>query len=868
MMKALDELNEAQRKAVIETEGFIRLTAGAGSGKTRTLVTRYLYLTDMIGIDPDNILCFTFTRKAAEEMKKRIAENSSMQMEGSRISTYHGFCHSVIREDGNRLHLRREFEIIDESEQEKIFRQIYEDLGLTLKDGELADLNRSLSIYKSNTNYIQWFEGLNTRSYQENLLAFDGELNKILSNPNYRMELDEITRFSSTLSHYLSRQLKDTRFDFSDLLNLTLHLFVNDSYVLEKWQNRMQYIMVDEFQDSSLREQMLLTYLSGKYKNLFVVGDPDQSIYSFKGGDINVFLDFTKTFPNVQDLYLNENYRSTKQIVDLSNELIAKNTNRLDKRSIAKRDKGEPITHFHCKTDKQEMEFIINKIQEIIDQKKYTWKNIAIILRTHRSKKSLEQALVKAGFPYNIADGIKFYARKEIQQAIAYIKMLQSDDNDALMLTINTPKRRVGENLLNAIRQVADKQLCSYYQALKHLKATAHPEFTKTHADDYIQTIDWLRTRLDTPLSTLVSDLLRSAGYLQWLHQGANQSRIDNVEDLLDSIRLLEHRRQQPVSLAEYLQIVEEFTRTADEDEKKDEIQIMTIHSSKGLEFKVVFLPFFNDGLIPNAKSLSNIKLLEEERRLSYVAITRAEDVLFITDSEGQTERGSTKKPSRFLFDFDRSQIIEPKPINPELVQQFIQTFQKKEKLLSINETENRKVGDIVIHKVFGKGKIISITDKNYGIKFDIHEEIRSISKHIPLQDELSQNVVANSVEPLAENILLREEIKVSLEVSDNQFVEETSSFQQHSMNENENPVTFQKTALSQAPNPASTDAQTNLAEISNIYLNKQNTVEHPLWGTGFIKLQENTYYEIYFPEIKEIKYFEFDSKAIKHNYH
>lgn len=868
MMKALDELNDAQRKAVVATEGFIRLTAGAGSGKTRALVTRYLYLTDLIGIDPDNILCFTFTRKAAEEMKKRIAENSSMQMEGSRISTYHGFCHGVIREDGNRLHLKKEFEIIDENEQEKIFRQIYEDLGLTLKDGELADLNRSLSVYKSNSNYIQWFEGLNTRSYQENLLAFAGQLNKILSNPNYRMELDEITRFSSTLSHYLSRQVKDTLFDFSDLLNLTLHLFANDSYVLEKWQNRMQYIMVDEFQDSSLREQMLLTYLSGKYKNLFVVGDPDQSIYSFKGGDINVFLDFTKTFPTAQDLYLNENYRSTQQIVDLSNQLIAKNTNRLDKQSIAKRDKGEPITHFHCKSDKQEMEFIINKIQEIIDQKNYSWKNIAIILRTHRSKKPLEQALVKAGFPYNIADGIKFYARKEVQQAIAYIKMLQSDDNDALLLTINTPKRRVGENLLNVIKQVADKHLCSYYQALKYLQATAHPEFTKTQADDYIRTIDWLRTRLDTPLSTLVSDLLRNSGYLQWLHQGANQSRIDNVEDLLDSIRLLEHRRQQPVSLAEYLQIVEEFTRTADEDEEKNEIQIMTIHSSKGLEFKVVFLPFFNDGLIPNAKSLSNIKLLEEERRLSYVAITRAEDVLFITDSEGQTERGSTKKPSRFLFDFDRSQIIEPKPINPELIQQFIQTFQKNEKLLSINETENRKVGDIVIHKVFGRGKIISITDKNYDIKFDIHEGNRTIGKHIPLQAEFSQNVVTNSVEPIVENMSSREEVKAKPEVAETQIIKELSSFQQNSISENEKSSPIQNINLIQTPMSISTESQPNFENIPNSYQTTQNTVDHPLWGIGFIKSHENIGYEIYFPEINETKYFMADSKAIKLNKH
>ena len=860
------KLNAAQREAVETIDGYIRLTAGAGSGKTRALVTRYIYLAEELGIDPDNILCITFTRKAADEMKKRIAESSSIQLEGSRISTYHGFCYGVIREDGTRLHLKKEFEIIDENEQEKIFRAIYEEKNLTLKDGELKSLNGALSLYKSNNDYIQWFEGLHSRSYQENLLAFDGELNRVLANPNFRMELDEITRFSSAISHYLARQVKNSQYDFNDLLNLTLHLFETDDYVRTKWQNRMQYIMVDEFQDSTPKEQMLLHYLSQYHKNLFVVGDPDQSIYSFKGGDINVFLDYLKSFPNVKDLYLNENYRSTKNIVDLSNELIEKNLNRLYKKSIAIRDLGKPVTHFHSKTDKQEMEFLVTEIKKIIDEGIYSWKNIAILLRTHRSKKPLEQALVKAGYPYNIADGIKFYARKEIKQAIAYIKMLKEDNDDAFLLTINTPKRRVGENLINLIKQVSDKELCSYYQALKYLANNQHPEYLKTQANEYIKTIDWLRTRKETQLSTLVNDLLRNSGYLLWLRQGVNENRVDNVDDLIDSIRLLENRKQQPVDLDEYLEMIDEFSRVAEEDEEKNEIQIMTIHSSKGLEFKVVFLPFFNDGVIPNAKSLSNIAYLEEERRLAYVAITRAEDLLYITESEGFSERGSTKKPSRFLFDFDRNQISEPKPINSKLIEQYTNLFKNNETVLKVNQNNDRNIGDIVNHKVFGRGIIISITDKNYEIKFDKYDSNRNISKQIELEivaniDE-SKKIVSNNHISNEESYDLAPQ---DIEYNDANEVSKINTLALSSLancENSQNDVVIEKENFK---NSTFEKGSKSSSIVDYVSVSSEAMVEHPLWGIGSIINQTDSHYEIRFPEIDQVKSIPINSESLKY---
>lgn len=815
----LDELNESQRKAVETTEGYIRLTAGAGSGKTRALVSRYLYLTDIDGISPDNILCITFTRKAADEMKKRIRDISTTNLEGALISTYHGFCYKVIREDAHRLHLKKEFEIIDDNKLEKTFRDIYKDLNLTIKDGELKYLQKALFEYKSKFSYVTKMTGLSNCTYAENVLNFNHQLTNLLSQPNYRYLADEISRYSGILGHYLARQVEYANYDFFDLLEFTLHLFETDPYVLDKWQSRLEYIMVDEFQDSSPRENTLISYLAGKHQNLFVVGDPDQSIYSFKGGDISVFLDFNKNYPDVIDLQLYENYRSTEQIVEVSNQLISRNEIRIDKSSIPKRGKGEDVTHFHCKKDKQEMQFIVDEINKIIKEKKYqakdknipySWKNIAVIVRSHRSKKPIETAFVKAGFPYAIADGIKFYAKKEIQTAIAYIKMIENDYNESFLKSIKEPKRRVGEILLKKVEQTSDLKLCSYYEALKYLQQTNDPDFNKTSAREYIEVIEFMRTtKSSTKLSTLIHNVLRASGYLNYLREGTNEQRIINVEDLIDSVLQLEIRRQQDVPLSEYIDILNEHTREADEE--KDEIQIMTIHSSKGLEFKAVFLPHFNDGSLPNAKSLSDRIKLEEDRRLAYVAFTRAEDLLYITESEGLTERGSNKIPSRFLFDFDRSLLNEPFPLPQKFIESLLKEFSQSSGD-PIAQCE-LNIGDKVKHHKFGIVTIKAVTDANYIIQFgDPPIKERTISKNYQfLTDDFKS--VNFSLEKNSTNH--------NLQVSD-------------------------------------------VSDVSDGSAIHHNSVQHPLWGIGFITSSNESYFQIRFPEINETKEIPKSSKAIK----
>lgn len=885
-------LNEAQRQAVETTEGFIRLTAGAGSGKTRALATRYVYLTDMLGVDPDNILCITFTRKAAEEMKNRIASSSTLQAEGSRISTYHGFCHSVIKEDGHRMHLKKEFNVLGESEQEKLLRKIYREQLLTIKDGEMKKINHVFGYYKSRRDYVRFFDGMHSRTFDDNVSLFSDHLLPVLKDPKLVLTAEEINRFCAILSHYLAHQVRDSSFDFMDLMYFTLYLFSHDEHVLHKWQDRLQYIMVDEYQDSSRIEEELIKYISKLHQNLFVVGDPDQAIYSFKGGDIDVFLDFGKTFDMSHDLLLTENYRSTSNIVNLSNELVQKNLNRIDKVSTPTRVEGSKPIHFHCKKDDQEMDYIVDKIKGVIDSKKYSYKDIAVILRTHRSKKPIEQAFVKAGYPYTIADGLKFYAKSEIKIAIAYIRMLLESDNDSFALTVNVPSRRVGEVLNQRIEQTADTNLCGFYEALKILQSNSDPIFLRTQSDEYIDAIEFMRSRVGKEsLSTLVSDILRMSGYLRYLREGANQAKIDNVEDLIESVRLLEERRQQEVSLEEYIQIIDEFTREAEEDEEKNEIQIMTMHSSKGLEFKVVFLPLFNDGNIPSSKSTSDPRKLEEERRLAYVAFTRAEDILIISDSEGQSERGSNRSPSRFLFDFSRDQLDEPIPISDKQVLQYQEMYNREQRLQYINETDEIKVGDQVEHPVFGIGMIKAVDSKNYLVSFEKLATDRTIGKHVPIKalgkqsinilkttdnnsdlrtisvgtedDSFTDTITCSignenqGVEAQEESTLMDTVIVSTINVYEKKVRQEVDPLDDYIDSAYCSPQIDER-VIDTSVEVIATNKESESVSIAQLIGEPETVakvaVEHPIWGKGFITESHESHIAIRFPEINEVK--------------
>lgn len=861
-------LNPAQKKAAGMTEGYIRLTAGAGSGKTKTLATRFIYLTECLGMPLDSVLCITFTRKAADEMRKRIRDMSGSQAEGSRISTYQGFCHSVLKEDIYRLHFNSEYGIIGEDDQEDMIRKIYADLKLKLKDGELSQVKKQIASYKS-------------RNYLSLIKDYVPEIT--LNSSGYSYE-ENIIRFSSegiVVAHYLARQIQDSTLDFLDLLNFVHYLFHHHADVLEKWQDRLQYIMVDEFQDSNKKELALIDLLSRKNKNLFVVGDPDQAIYSFKGGDIKVFLEFNTHFPNVTDLFLNENYRSSHRIVNLSNEMIKKNKNRIDKAShpVKKDSVGSPftgkqVTHFHGKYDKDEFEYITQEIDCLL-KKGFKYKDISLLVRSHKSKKPLETSFVKAGIPYTIADGIKFYARSEIKIALAYIRMAHHNDNDAFLLSIKTPKRGIGDETIKKIIAHSHLNLCSYYEALQSLANTHSSILENTKVAEYIKIIEMIRkNKLNWRLSELVHNVIRASGYYNYICEGSNEIRITNIMDLVESVKLLEERKQQPVSLSEYIMIIDGFSRKAEENEEKNEVKIMTIHSSKGLEFKVVFLPCFNDKIIPSAQSLANRDVFEEERRMAYVAFTRAEELLYITETEGRDSRGINKLPSRFLFDFDRTQINQINLIPESLISQFKRQY--------LSDDPNAPVIEILPngsqfeHPIFGLCTITKFENYTYEITHKNQSgQILSkrLSKDLPFLKKALSNLKSVPMTPLfkeyvEEDVDYKDDI---LDSSEPEVLTEPNEYESICLGQTPNVMTSQgidmlvQTLVEIDHKPSTTQPlkqiSTPLAATPSVCY-----VEHHSWGTGFIESETEDSFLVYFSVFDIRKEIPKNSTAIRHS--
>jgi DNA helicase-2/ATP-dependent DNA helicase PcrA len=856
----LHGLNTAQKKAASKIDGYIRLTAGAGSGKTKTLATRFIYLTEYLGMPRDSVLCITFTRKAADEMRKRIRDMSGSQAEGSRISTYQGFCHSVLKEDIYRLHFNSEYGIIGEDDQEDMIRKIYADLKLQLKDGELSQVKKQIASYKS-------------RNFLSLIKDYVPEIT--LNSSGYSYE-ENVIRFSSegiVVAHYLTRQIQDSTLDFMDLLNFVHYLFHHHTDVLEKWQDRLQYIMVDEFQDSNRKELALIDLLSRKNKNLFVVGDPDQAIYSFKGGDIKVFLGFNTYFPNVIDLFLNENYRSSHRIVNLSNEMIEKNKNRIDKAShpVKKDSEGNPfigqqVTHFHGKYEKDEFEYITQEIESLL-KKGFEYKDISLLVRSHKSKKPLETSFVKAGIPYTIADGLKFYARSEIKIALAYVRMAHHNDNDAFLLSIKTPKRGIGDETIKKIIAHSHLNLCSYYEALQSLANTNSSILANTKAVEYIKIIEIIRqNKLNWRLSDLVHNVIRVSGYYNYICEGSNEVRITNIMDLVESVKLLEERKQQPVPLSEYITLIDELSRKAEDNEEKNEVKIMTIHSSKGLEFKVVFLPCFNDKIIPSAQSLANRYLFEEERRMAYVAFTRAEELLYITETEARDSRGINKLPSRFLFDFDRTQINQINMIPESLISQFKREYQSEDpNKPKITILPN---GSQFQHPIFGLCTIINFENDRY----DVSCEDKNGQK---LNRKITKNFPCSIINPPTVNNLQIVDVD-----EDDDYEEDT-----HEINESEalaRPNEYESLCLGQTPDVMTPQGMQVLAQtlievdqkpsatqpldMSKPPMTVQTThhVEHHSWGIGFIESENEDGFLIHFPEVDVRRTIPKNSTSIK----
>ena len=618
MVDIFDKLNIKQREAVVATEGKVRVTAGAGSGKTRVLTHRYAYLVNELGISPSNILCVTFTNKAANEMKKRIANMVNGGNVNDFVCTIHGFCVKFLRKEIFRLGFPLNFSILDEEDTKDLAKQVMEEFNINATQVTVKQFLNGISIYKKNSHEPSYVE-------------------KYMLPQSINEGADETER-------YLQLQLKNFSLDFNDLILFTIYILEHFEDAKVYWQEKLNYIMVDEAQDFNGTNWNIINTLSAIYNNLFIVGDPDQAIYEWRGANPNLFLEFK---PDT-DIILDMNYRSTPNILDIANSVIKNNKKRIEKNLFTTKEKGNIVVHYHGKNDVEESDWIANQILHI-KESGYDYSDCAILYRASYLSRSIEQALLKKQIKYVVWGGIRFFERKEIKDALAYLRLVANKDELSLRRIVNVPSRRFGKAAMEKVLTISNDKNVSLYDALKMFAVESDNEAIR----NFVQLVDEAElAKKNYTISDLLDYLLNHSGYMEMLRTDSDEDRLENLEELLNSIKYYEQiNRDDDVSLEAYLQDIALYTN-ADYKNDGPTAKLMTIHQAKGLEFPFVFICGLTEGIFPSHRSIRERKenALEEERRLMYVAITRAEKGLFLTESEGYNAiTKSDKYPSRFI---------------------------------------------------------------------------------------------------------------------------------------------------------------------------------------------------------------------------
>lgn len=728
----LENLNSSQKEAVTSTEGFVRVIAGAGSGKTRALSTRFAYLVNEIGILPENILCVTFTNKSAAEMRERI-HNLTGDNGTGRIATFHGFCVSVLQEDSHAVGYPKSFLVLDNSDINQMLQMVYDERGLTLRDMTFSQAREEIEIEKI----------FKRPDYYRDMIALPLEI-------LHEKYLQAKTAKDIIFYGYLYQEKKCFALDYNDLLKFTLHIFQTNDEIKQKWQERLEYIMIDEFQDIDFIQWELMKVLCAYHKNLFVVGDPDQTIYSWRGANVKYLLGFDKFFPGTKTIMMNENYRSTPEILGAANELISKNRTRIKKDLIAasapsSRAKRSNLINqkpvcFLADDDKSEADWICDKIKEMQDEKRFRNESgmtaapikpgdICILYRAHYVTRQIEDALTKAEIPYTIYSGVQFYDRAEIKDALSYLRMICYKDDLSFLRVCNSPKRNLGERRIDFLKNYAEQNKKTLYKSL--LETQENEIFKGTKAKDFINLVeDFSSSYQNVQISELIAKVLDKSGYERALRTEGSQERLDNLAELKQSIFDYETSCGEEATLEHYLSHVALFSNLdAQNPSEKGKVKMMTVHAAKGLEFSCVFLCAMNEGIFPSRKIKSQAEM-EEERRLCFVAVTRAKDKLFISERSGFNLSANQLYPSRFILDMKNSLDFPKKPAET-LIKRTENYIGENNKIIESAEiAQNLKAGDKITHAVFGKGEILEIDEikKFYIIKFDGITTPRKIS--------------------------------------------------------------------------------------------------------------------------------------------
>ncbi len=692
-------------EAVTLTEGPVRVIAGAGTGKTRALTARFCYLADMLGVAPSAVLCVTFTNKAAAEMRSRIRRLLG-DFDLGYICTFHSFCVRLLKEDIHVMNFPARFAVLDEDDRDELLLKVYSDMGLTLKDLPLKVAVEYIEKRKVDTErYIPYFLELDNESM----------LQRGIRNAD---RLEEI------FMRFVYEQKKNYAIDFDDIINFTAFILTRHPDILAKWQTRMQYVMVDEFQDVSPRQYEIARLISGSHRNIFIVGDPDQTIYSWRGADVNLLLGFDKTYPDAAMVVLDDNYRSTPQILEVSNRLIAHNAARYPKNLRALRPDGVRPTMYHGRSERDEAAWIARTIARLLKTGTAA-DDIAILYRAHYVSRSIEEALMRKEVPYRIYSGTPFYGRQEIKDVVCYLRMLTVADDIAFRRTVNSPPRGIGRKRMAFIASAADEAGTSMYDALK--ANLDHPMLAKTRAAAYVEAIETCRPLVDTlSLGDLMQKVLDLSGYEENLRNLAQWERLDNLAELKRAIEEAGHDQDEDLD-----QFLARVALATNHDRDRDEtpaVRLMTVHTAKGMEFATVFVAGMSEGVFPSRRSASPDDI-EEERRLAYVAMTRACDALYLSDSEGFNHDRSARTTSRFVYEAGTESMELLRPLPP---------MQLPEPPLSEPKSGPGRFqsGDMVEHPVFGRGLIIEVDQaaEAYHIQFTKLATVRTLRFAAPLK--------------------------------------------------------------------------------------------------------------------------------------
>ena len=689
----LDELNDRQKEAVLYNDGPLLILAGAGSGKTKTLTTKIAYLIEHEHISPYSILAITFTNKAAKEMKDRLFLTVGNDVKKLTVSTFHSFGLKLLRENYERLGYEKNFVIMDSDDSLTVVKKIIKDMGYDPKIYNPKAIRNKISSCKNEMISPAMYERYAVSDYEKTIQQV------------YEKYQDKLKRNNSV--------------DFDDLLLLPIELFKKNEDLLEKYQDLYRYILIDEYQDTNEAQYILTKLLSDKYRNITCVGDDSQSIYSFRGANYKNILNFEKDYKDAKIILLEENYRSTSNILDAANNVIKHNKQRKDKNLWTNRGVGEKIKYYRAYDEKDEAHYVVSKINELVN-KGVEYKDIAVLYRTNAQSRVMEEELLKENLPYRVVGSFYFYSRKEIKDLIAYLRLIHnSTDNVSLLRVINTPKRGIGLKTIENLTQIADDNEISIYEAINSGKEL---EFK-----NLIERLKEVSENLT--LTELIDKVLDASGMRQELESEDSleaEVRLENLEEFKSITKAFEEA-EGSVSLEEFLL---EISLVSDVEEYKDDpnrISLMTVHSVKGLEFNYVFVIGLEEGIFPHMNSLMESSDVEEERRLMYVAITRAKDDLHLINARRRTLFGKEQinPTSRFLNEIPKELLETNAPEEEKVVKEKVEVGE-----MFRDEDVDYQVGDYVYHETFGTGKVVEVTNTLVSVAFKHPHGIKKLMKN------------------------------------------------------------------------------------------------------------------------------------------